>query len=297
VDTTSYNFTIFEDDRHGARWWKIEGVVNKDINLSYEPVADYIMEKGGYYALKNCSRKGHPPLVTIVLHYEGVDDYAVGGVLQLTNNTNYLKWLQRDYFARNKRISKEEKEYNAKLKEKERLEQEEKERQQAILAEKKRLEAEKKSQEIEARERQEEERIRQEMAAIKAREEEERAEIKKRRDEFVKKNGVKEWPDISELSANPFVYEGQTIAIRAHFETMQTATQGIFGVGDFSPFVVSDIPKGLFKEGGLIVVLAGKVLGKTELQVPLFGLRQVPHLKFVGVHFCKDRNCSDIIPE
>src|SRR3990172_3962076 len=49
----------------------------------------------------------------------------------------------------------------------------------------------------------------------------------KRRDEFIKKNGVEEWPDISELSANPFVYEGQTIAIQTNFETMQASTHGI----------------------------------------------------------------------
>ena len=120
--------------------------------------------------------------------------------------------------------------------------------------------------------------------------------VSKRRDEFIKKNGVEEWPDISELSANPFVYEGQTIAIQTNFETMQASTQGIFVVGD-APIIVSDIPKGMFKEEGLIVVLAGKVIGKTELQLPFLGLMQVPHLKFVGVHFCQDKNCNDIIPE
>ena len=79
---------------------------------------------------------------------------------------------------------------------------------------------------------------------------------------------------------------------------MQTATQGIFGVGiNDVPIIVSDIPKGMFKEEGLIVVLASKVIGKTELQIPLWGLMQVPHLKFVGVHFCKDYTCKDIIPE
>lgn len=297
VDTSSYNFRIFEDERYRyTRFWVIEGVVSKDINLSYKTVADYIMDKAGHFALKNCSRKNHSQRVTIMLYYEGDDNCAVRGVLQLTNDTNKLRWLEYDNIARNKRISEEDVEYNAKLKEKRRLEQEEKARQQAKLAEKKRLEEEKKRQEMKVRERQEEERKRQEMTARKAKEERERAEAIKRRDEFVKKNGVKEWPDISELSANPFVYEGQTIAIKAHFETMQTATQGIFGV-DNAPVIVSDIPKGLFKEGGLIVVLAGRVLGKTELQVPLFGLIQVPYLKFVGVHFCQEYNCKDIIPE
>ena len=130
-------------------------------------------------------------------------------------------------------------------------------------------------------------------------EKEKRKEINKRYNEFVKKNSVEDWPDTSELSANPFIYEGKIVALRVSFGEMQTATQGIFAeVGSMGaqPFVVSDIPKGMFKKSGTIVVLAGKVLGKTELQVPLLGLRQVPHLKFVGVHFCQDSNCSDIIP-
>ena len=297
VETSSYNFGISEDDKYNryTSSWAIEGVVNKDINLSYKPVADYIIEKAGHFALKNCSEKGSLQYVTILLYYEGDDNCAVSGALPLTNYKNFGS-LKHDYVARNKRISEEDKEYNAKLKEKERLEQEEKARQQAELAEKKRLEEEKKRQEMEARERQEEERRRQEMAARKAKEEQERVEVSKRRDEFIKKNGVKEWPDISELSGNPFVYEGKIVALKAQFGTMQTATQGIFGVGD-TPVIVSDIPKGMFKEKGLIVILASKIIGKTELQIPLFGLIQVPHLKFVGVHFCQDYNCNDIIPE
>ncbi|NUO09433.1 MAG: hypothetical protein HUU08_12270 [Candidatus Brocadia sp.] len=298
VDTSAYNFSIFEDDRYRhTRLWNIKGIVNKDINLSYKPVADYIMEKAGYFALKNCSRKNHSQRVTVLLFQDGNDNYAVRGVLQLTNDTNKLRWLEYDNIARDKHISQEDEEYNAKLKEKKRLEQEEKARYQAKLAEKKRLEEEKKRQEMEVRERQEEERKRQEIAALRAKEEQKRAEAIKRRDEFVKNNSVEEWPDISELYVNPFVYEGKIIAIQTDFETMQTATQGIFGGKGETFFVVSDIQKGMFRESGLIVVLAGRVLGKTELQVPLLGLMQVPHLKFVGVHFCQDYNCNDIIPK
>ena len=121
----------------------------------------------------------------------------------------------------------------------------------------------------------------------------------KQRDEFAKKNSVEEWPDTSELSANPFIYEGKIVALRVSFREMQTATQGIFAEVDSmgTLLIVSDIPKGMFKKSGTIVVLAGRVLGKTELQVPLLGLRQVPHLKFIGVHFCQHYDCNDIIPE
>lgn len=132
--------------------------------------------------------------------------------------------------------------------------------------------------------------------AIRAQQKKEKEDVRKRLDEFLKKNGVETWPSMNELSGNPFIYEGKTIALMASFSTMETATQGIFN-NSREPFIVTDIPKGTFKKSGTIVVLAGKVLGKTELQNHLLGLMQVPHLKFVGVHFCKDGNCSDIISE
>lgn len=124
----------------------------------------------------------------------------------------------------------------------------------------------------------------------------EKEDALKRFDESMKKNSVKEWPSIEELSANPFVYEGETVAMTASFSTMQTATQGIFEKNG-EPFVVSDIPKGMFRVGGQVVVLAGKVLGNIEVKLPVLGLIQVPHLKFVGIHFCQDKKCSDIIRE
>jgi hypothetical protein len=119
--------------------------------------------------------------------------------------------------------------------------------------------------------------------------------------EFTSKNSVKAWPSIDRLYANPFVYEDKTIAIVAFFDAMESATSGIFMVftGQWSnpkPIFVSSIPKNMFMVSGTLVVLAGKVLGKTETSLSIFGL-QVPHLKFVDAHLCKDNKCSDIIPD
>lgn len=60
-------------------------------------------------------------------------------------------------------------------------------------------------------------------------------------------------------------------------------------------FVISGIPKGLFTSKAK-VVLAGSVVGKTELKWKFMQML-VPHLKFVGVHFCKDWRCSDMFPD
>lgn len=116
--------------------------------------------------------------------------------------------------------------------------------------------------------------------------------VKEKFDEFTRKNDVEYWPSMEELSVNPFIYKGKKVAIVSTFNTMITATQGIFK-SDGKSFVVSNIPKGLFKSKER-VVLAGRVLGKTEIKMgfTLF----VPHLKYVGVHFCEDWKCNDIIP-
>lgn len=123
-------------------------------------------------------------------------------------------------------------------------------------------------------------------------EEKRRKEIRERYDEFVKKNGIKEWPSPKALSANPFIYEGRTVAIVSEFLEMMTSTQGVFEASE-EHFVVSNIPKGLFTSKGTRVLIAGRVIGKTEVKMGL--VMTVPHLKFIGVHHCKDWSCSDII--
>jgi len=112
-------------------------------------------------------------------------------------------------------------------------------------------------------------------------------------DEFTRKNDIEHWLSMEELSVNPFIYKGNKVAIVSTFNTMITATEGVFKSGGES-FVVSKIPKGLFKSKER-VVLAGRVLGKKEIKMGLSLL--LPHLKYIGVHFCEDWKCSDIIPD
>lgn len=58
------------------------------------------------------------------------------------------------------------------------------------------------------------------------------------------------------------------------------------------PFVVSSVPKGMFRVGGASIALAGKVLGNIEYNI-LGTNRYIPHLRFVGVHFCKEgKDCT-----
>ncbi len=68
---------------------------------------------------------------------------------------------------------------------------------------------------------------------------------------------------------------------------MISATKAILKIDvyDIDYIVVSDIPKGIFTESGVDVLLAAKVIGKIDIQLPIFGTVSVPHLKFVGISF------------
>ena len=109
-------------------------------------------------------------------------------------------------------------------------------------------------------------------------------------DSFVNKNDVEIWPSKEELHVNPFVYENKVVGIITTFTTMLSANQGIF---DDGVITVSDIPKGIFRKE-VKVVLAGRVLGKESIKIPLVGETLVPKLKFIDVYYCNDNSCSEM---
>jgi hypothetical protein len=90
------------------------------------------------------------------------------------------------------------------------------------------------------------------------------------------------------LSRNPFAYEGKVVALNVTFEQMIARDRGLFGCG----VAVSGIPQGVFSSREVEVVLAGRVLGNTEVKIGPATL-QVPHLQYVGVHICKEGDCAD----
>jgi hypothetical protein len=114
------------------------------------------------------------------------------------------------------------------------------------------------------------------------------SEIAARSAAFAKANGVKHFVTIQQLTANPFVYQGQVVAIACDFIQMNSATQGVFS--SYGRVVVSGIPTARFTRPGSLVILAGRVLGNIEAR-PGSGL--VPHLSFVGSAFCRQPGCGD----
>lgn len=139
--------------------------------------------------------------------------------------------------------------------------------------------------------------VRERQASVRAREadrkrmEEERA-VKARAKllfEFTTKNGLYEIVSSRKLASNPFVYEGKTVGVMTTFQNMITADRALF-----DNVVMSGVPRTLFTRR-VYVFIAGKVLGNTSVKNELGGEVLVPHLRFVDVHFCTQKRCTDIL--
>jgi len=255
--------------------WKergVKGVVDKGIDLSYRIVALHLLEKAANVLINECPPKNFG-YINVYLCRDG-EEIKNCTVKAMNHDDDKLTWSTYS--------NREEETWHAEMEAKYRGKKAEKER---IQREKERLA-------MEAKEKIENEKRRREIEARRAEEERKKQEVRKRYEEFVRKHGVKEWPSPQTLSANPFVYEGKTVAIVTEFAEMLSPTQGLFANDKFNCIVVSDIPKGLFTSQKQ-VVLAGRVLGKTEVKLPLLGMVSVPHLKFVGVHFCTSPGLTD----
>jgi hypothetical protein len=130
-------------------------------------------------------------------------------------------------------------------------------------------------------------------AVRKTSEENAKSEKRKKFNDFSSKYGNIQWVATDKLMANPFIYQNKSIGLVTRFVQMQSATTGIFE--DRGILVISDIPKGMFSQETPVLII-GRVIGNTDLQLPIVGKQKVPHLRFVGVYKCKHHACRDIIP-
>jgi hypothetical protein len=120
-----------------------------------------------------------------------------------------------------------------------------------------------------------------------------RSAIVRREAEFRARNGNAIGVAGPALLANPFQFEGRNVSVYAVFDTMISRNQAIFRVGG-SYIAVSNFPSTQFSSSA-VTLLAGRVLGRTNLQFPILGVTSVPHLSFIGVHVCPDTACSDVL--
>ena len=96
------------------------------------------------------------------------------------------------------------------------------------------------------------------------------------------------WVNWDRLKSNPFSYEGKVLLFNAEFKRMITATSGIF-----EGIVVSDIPRNAFT-GTNTVMLAGKVLGTTNVKNQMGGEVSLPHIKYLGHMICANSDCGGL---
>jgi hypothetical protein len=107
------------------------------------------------------------------------------------------------------------------------------------------------------------------------------------RSAFTKKYGVTKFVTASELKANPFRFEGQTVAVVQSFDSMLGPNRALM-----SDLVADGVPSSLFK-GGERILLALKVMGNTSVKTPLGGEVLAPHGKYVGSVTCRTNGCTD----
>jgi hypothetical protein len=108
-----------------------------------------------------------------------------------------------------------------------------------------------------------------------------------RRESFIAKFKVTEWlksNELSQLNSNPFQWKGKVIAFEAEFGQMLSEDSGIFGLPSDMVFIaVKNLPSARFTRTGERFLLAGRVQGFCQVQLPLLGNTSVPELSFIGV--------------
>lgn len=97
-------------------------------------------------------------------------------------------------------------------------------------------------------------------------------------DQFRQKHGIEQWIQPSQLTANPFVFEGKVIAVPITFIQMISATEGLFEEG----VLVTDIPKGTFT-ARYYVLIGGVVKGTRAIKTPFGNEATVPVIKYLGM--------------
>jgi hypothetical protein len=84
--------------------------------------------------------------------------------------------------------------------------------------------------------------------------------------------------------------------MRLRFEEMTAETEGLFSFTQPPSIVVGNIPAGMFRSRGP-AIMAVRVLGKTDVSVPVLGRMQATKVSFVGAHVCKASDCEDFYSE
>jgi hypothetical protein len=100
--------------------------------------------------------------------------------------------------------------------------------------------------------------------------------------------GVQQFVKIDDLRANPFLFRDKIISTLARFSMMTGESEAIFRTDNYleTPMLyASKVPSTLFQRNQQ-VVLALRVIGINKET-------SLPHVEFIGVHFCTQPECAD----
>jgi hypothetical protein len=262
LDRRNFNYRMYEC--RNENWYTHRAViidVPRSVDLAIESSTMSLLEYGKAYANEKCP-KNERGNITVILCYPGQKLAA--------DNPNEICAVRARCYSEGQQVVWREYENRPLIEKNNRIRE-----QQAALQEKE----------------MKEKAMREEQVKI-AKANQKREERKRIIENFVAKYGVTAFPNHKEFTSNPFIYEGKTVAFITKFQIMTSANEAIFGTGDLI-LNVSEIPKGLFKLES-DVSIAGKVIGNKEVKLPFpIGARLVPHLKFVGAEFCKEKNCGE----
>ena len=100
------------------------------------------------------------------------------------------------------------------------------------------------------------------------------------------------WVQWDRLGSNPFSYQDKVLLFNTEFLSMITPTSGIFRYRAVT-IVVSGIPNNTFTHQAT-VMLAGKVLGTTNVKNQLGGEVSVPQVRYLGSMVCQNSDCDGL---
>ena len=262
-------FTLASCDNSGTYRW-IKGDITPSIAIDDPFVAEYVLDRAQKFAWKQCPEKssGFGMANPVVVYSNVAVTIAVNGNAAIEarsyqkdrnakESPSNLVWFEYRNIAREVRDNEYYEKFNA----------------AANARAQQQLQQQQEAQRL-ALQRQE--------------------EAKERRlNAFTTQFHVEAWLQNTQLTANPFIFQGKTVGVYAFFRRMLSQNEGVFTQWDprfdgADVLVVSNISPTAFQSPGQQAALAVRVNGMRTIDG-----RSYPDLTIIGIHYCGPNNCWD----
>lgn len=110
--------------------------------------------------------------------------------------------------------------------------------------------------------------------------------------DFTSRAKIELWPNVGDLRANPYIFRGKIVGVRASFDTMVAENEALFTAG--GPIHIAGVPTTRFQHAGMQVLLAARVAGIKQIE--MMGTKlPAPHLEYVDTYLCRLSDCEDAL--